>query len=68
MEGRVGEAGAVYAFAGWLTSRRKPVTLSATHNAAEAAELAEEYCKSQGWEVSEDWHTHLKPGPAEGTA
>jgi hypothetical protein len=62
---RVGEAGALYAFMGWLTARQKVSgPFSAHHLAGEAAELVDEFCKSQGWEIEdEQWHTHLKSYP-----
>lgn len=55
-------AEALYGFAGWLTGRRDPVTLSAEHDAAVAAELVAEFCKANNLgDVSrEDWHKFLK--------
>lgn len=53
---------AVYGFAGWLTTRDEPVTLSGHHNAAIAAELVDEYVKKQGFEEPrENWHEELVP-------
>ncbi len=56
---------ALYGFAGWLTSREKPVTLSANHEASAAAELVAEFVRanSLGDVSREDWHkfmTHPK--------
>lgn len=55
-------AEALYGFAGWLTGRREVLTLSAEHDAAVAAELVAEFCKTNGLgDVSrEDWHKFLK--------
>ena len=36
---------AIYAFAGWLTTREEPVTFSATDSAVLPAELVDEFCK-----------------------
>lgn len=63
-DGKVGEAGALYAFMGWLTSR-DPVSgpFSARHKAGQAAELVGQFCKMQGWELDDpvNWHRHIKP-------
>lgn len=59
-------AEAVFAFAGWLTSRKQSVTFGSTHEAAIAAELASEFTKSQGLQkFREDFHKHLMPYPSE---
>jgi hypothetical protein len=43
---------ALLGFMGWLTARKKKSgPFSYTHEATEAVELVEEYCKSQGWDV-----------------
>lgn len=56
---------AIYGFAGWLTSRQQPVTMSSSHDAGIVAELVDDYCKSQGFaEPVGNWQTHLKPGPS----
>ena len=48
---------ALYGFMGWLTSRRQAVTLSATHDAAIAADLVALFCKRHGLaEPREGWH------------
>ena len=39
-------AEALYGFAGWLTSRGVPITLSCLHDASIAAELVDEFCKA----------------------
>ena len=36
---------ALYAFAGWLTTRPEPITMSAVHDAAPASEAVAEFCK-----------------------
>lgn len=48
---------AVYAFAGWLTTREEPTVLSAGHDAAPVAELIRQFCEANnltppraGWE------------------
>lgn len=62
----VGEAGALFAFMGWLTTRKEPAgPFSYYHDAASAAELVEEFRKSQGWSLPEDgWDKLLKPYPS----
>ncbi len=62
-DGKVGEAGAIYAFMGWLTSRYEVSgPFSAKHNASQAAELVAKFCKMQGWEITDNyWHRHIKP-------
>lgn len=46
-------ADAVYGFAAWLTARKeKAGPFSRYDEAAQAAELADEYCRHNGWEVS----------------
>ena len=54
-------AEALYGFMGWLTCREAPVTLSANHDAAIAAELVAEFCKvnNLGDVSREDWHKFL---------
>ena len=37
---------AVFGFAAWLTTRKKPVLLGAEHDAAPAAELADQWCRA----------------------
>lgn len=55
---------ALFAFMGWLTTRRRQAgPFSSTHNAAQAADLVKEYCDLQGWdEPREGWETLLTPG------
>lgn len=36
---------AVFGFAGWLTSRGQPVTMSSKHNAATVADLVSKFCE-----------------------
>ena len=37
---------AVYGFCAWLTTRNTPMTFSATHDAAKAAELCDAFCRA----------------------
>ncbi|MCE3234023.1 MAG: hypothetical protein K0Q50_203 [Vampirovibrio sp.] len=46
MSERVTASEALYGFAAWLTSRARPVTFSANHDAAPAADLVAEYVKA----------------------
>ncbi len=64
-DGKVGEAGAVFALMGWLTSRDEVSgPFSGRHNAGEGARLAGMFCESQGWDITDDsWHRRLKPYP-----
>ncbi len=51
---------ALFGFMGWLTSRDKPVTASATHDAAVWADLVGEYIKANGLsEPRSEWHLLL---------
>ena len=51
---------AVYGLLAWLTCRDTPVTFSARHDAAIAAELADEFCKTNNLsEPREDYHYNL---------
>jgi hypothetical protein len=58
-----GEAGALYAFMGWLTTREQEAgPFSAHHNAGEACELVAQFIKMQGWPNPPDgWHHAIKP-------
>jgi hypothetical protein len=61
---------ALFAFMAWLTCRKEESgPFSAKHNAAKAAELVDEFCKSQGWEITpekdKDMFKKLKPYPKE---
>lgn len=50
----------LYGFMAWLTTRDPVVTLSARHDAAEAAELVGEFCKVNGLtEPRDDWTDRL---------
>ena len=42
---------AVYAFAGWVTTRPGTLVAGATHGAAEWADAVEQFCATQGWEA-----------------
>lgn len=51
---------ALFGFAAWLTSREKPVTLSAHHDAGIAAALAAEFCEINHLEEPrENWTDFL---------
>ena len=51
---------ALYGFGGWLTTRDKPVTMSAKNNAGIVAELIDEFIKKQKLEQPEDhWEDDL---------
>jgi hypothetical protein len=66
--GEVEPTEALYAFAGWLTSRDTPITMGATHYAAEAAEAVEAFVKSQGWpQPRHNWMSRIKPYPSGAT-
>lgn len=53
---------AVYAFAGWLTSRPVVTTMSAWDNAAEATQLVTQFNKRQGLaDPREGWDKGIKP-------
>lgn len=53
---------ALYGFAGWLTIRDTPVTMSATHDAAEVARLVDEFCQVNELEAPRDhWERDLVP-------
>lgn len=63
-EDRVGEAGAIYAFMSWLTTREEESgPFSSNHLVGNAPDLVAEFCKSQGWTTNEGWHSLLKPYP-----
>ena len=54
----------VFAFAAWLTTRENAVTLGGSHDAAIAAELADEFGKSQNSPpVRDDFSDRIKPYP-----
>lgn len=51
---------AVYGLLAWLTCRDEVVTFSAKHNAAIAAELADQFCKENNLaNPRDDYHTRL---------
>ena len=62
MEHKLTATEALFGFMGWLTTRDKPVTLSAVHDASAAAELVNQFCKENelGDVSREDWHKFLK--------
>lgn len=58
-EGTIGEAGAVYAFMGWLLTQQDFANLL---SAQQASSLVKQYCVSQGWtEPPDGWYEHIKP-------
>jgi hypothetical protein len=49
-----GEAEAITAFMGWLTSRDEVVgPFSAHHDASQAAQLVGTFCQAQGWTIDD---------------
>jgi hypothetical protein len=53
---------AVFAFAGWLTSRDEPVTMSAVHDAAGPADLVAKFNERQGLaDPRSGWDRSIKP-------
>jgi hypothetical protein len=53
----------LWGFVGWLTSRREPITLSATHNAAMVVQLVRAFCQRHELpEPREEWALLLKDG------
>lgn len=53
---------AVYAFAGWLTSRPEAVTMSAWHDAAGPADLCAKFNERQGLaDPRPDWDRGITP-------
>ncbi len=51
---------AVYGFVAWLTTRDTAETFSAEHDAAPAADLVAEFCKTNGLaEPRDDWTDRL---------
>jgi hypothetical protein len=52
---------ALFAFGGWLTSRRERLVCSATDDAAPMADAIAEFCKRQNLsQPREGWHTVIK--------
>lgn len=57
-EQTIGEAGAVYAFMGWLLTQEEAGLISIQR----ARDLVKQFCTLQGWpDPPEDWHQHIKP-------
>jgi|GEM_PF-2637564 len=55
----------LFAFMGWLTSRDERTVLSATDDAAPAADLVKQFCDHYGFaEPREGWHHMIKSLPA----
>jgi hypothetical protein len=65
-------AGAIYDFAGGLTSRDEPITFSSTHDCAPVAEACNAFLKDRGClngePMTRDWPEALNKLPAEGIA
>ena len=58
-EKTIGEAGAVYAFMGWLLIQDE---IASTLSVQQASSLVKEYCKAQGWsEPPDGWQRYIKP-------
>jgi hypothetical protein len=56
---------ALYAFMGWLTSRYERTVLSATDDAAPAADLIGAFCKRHDLpKPREGWHRVIVPEPS----
>ena len=56
-------SGAIYDFMGYLTTRKERLILSATDNAAPAADITEKFLKLRGIDVTiipdiYEWHTY----------
>lgn len=66
LEPQASPAAALYAFMGWLTSRKEESgPFSATLDAAPAAELVGAFCRSQGYaDLPDGWEKSLRPYPA----
>jgi hypothetical protein len=43
---RITASEALYGFAGWLTARKKPITIGAKYSAGAVAVLVDEWCKT----------------------
>lgn len=62
---------ALFGFCSWLTSRKKAVTLSSTHDAGVTIDLMEEFCKANGLDMDNvrrnwtDYLTHPASPPVE---
>ena len=53
---------ALFGFMGWLTSRETPVTFSASHDAAIAAELVKEFAELNALpDVTQDYPNFIMP-------
>jgi hypothetical protein len=61
IDDRLSASEAVYGLLGWLTSRSQVVRLGATESAAEAAELADAFCKANKLHPPRDgWNWNLE--------
>jgi hypothetical protein len=60
---RPGEAGALFAFMGWLTTRKQVSgPFSSHHEAGQAAQLIRQFVDMQCWpDPPENWHHSIKP-------
>lgn len=55
---------ALYGFAGWLTSQKKPIIASSKHDAAIWAEKVDQFCKANNLqEPREGWTKNLNYPP-----
>lgn len=67
VEQKLNGAEAVFGFMGWLTGRENVAgPFSAIHNAAEGAELAEQFCKANGLNHFNEGWTKMLTHPKEG--
>ncbi len=48
---KITQGEAVHGFVQWLTSRFEQVTFSIHNHSEKGLDLAERYCKAQGWKV-----------------
>lgn len=63
-EAAVTPSEALYAFAGWLTSRQEVITMSEVHDAAPAADAVRDFCASQCWaDPRPNYIENIKPYP-----
>ena len=60
MTDRISASEALYGFAGWLTSRNKPLIFSAAHDAAAVADAVDDFCKANNLdEPQKGWEKHF---------
>ena len=57
---KIGEAGAVFGFGAWLTTRKKKSgPFSEKHEAGEMAELCDEFCKANDLKINDKMYPKL---------